>query len=133
MEPENFVPMVHRDGYYEVLLRGGIRVPEEHYADLCVTEEYVLCCYRTRCYELNLPTTFFTPARDTDGRPYRMGWTGFCVWAEEPKKVFRIYDVDGETLYLKYGAAYYKSVRRRFPVPDRRGLARRTGQLTMGN
>lgn len=97
------MPMVHRDGYYEVLLRGGVRVPEEHYADLCVTEEYVLCCYRTRCYELNLPTTFFTPARDTDGRPYRMGWTGFCVWAEEPKKVFRIYDVDGETLYLKYG------------------------------
>ena len=51
----------------------------------------------------------------------------------EPKKVFRIYDVDGETMYLKYGAAYYKSVRRRFPVPDRRGLARRTGQLTMDN
>lgn len=74
MEPENFVPMVHRDGYYEVLLRGGVRVPEEHYADLCVTEEYVLCCYRTRCYELNLPTTFFTPHGIlTD---VRTGWGG---------------------------------------------------------
>ena len=39
MEPENFVPMVHRDGYYE----------------------------------LNLPTIFFAPARDAEGRPYRMG------------------------------------------------------------
>ena len=48
MEPENFVPMVHRDGYYEVLLRGGVRVPEEHYADLCVSEEYVLRSNPTR-------------------------------------------------------------------------------------
>ena len=122
---QGFVPMLCHGDSYEVLLRGGVRVPAEEFRRMRVTAAYVLCCYRLRDYAFNRPTCFDVLQRDGQGREYVSVWTGFCVWAETPLRLFRIYDVEGETLYLKYGHAYYKSTRLHYPVRDRQGVARR--------
>lgn len=130
---QGFVPMAYRGGSYEVLLRGSVRVPEEAFRGMRVTAEYVLCCYRSRDYAFNRPTAFSVPATDGQGREYVSGWAGFCVWAEAPLRLFRIYDAEGDTLYLKYGHAYYKSTRMRFPVGDRKGVSRRLRLWPVGD
>lgn len=114
----------HGDSY-EVLLRGGVCIPAEEFPRMQVTASYVLCCYRSHDYVFNRPTHFAVPEHDAQGQEYVSRWAGFCVWAEAPLKLFRIYDVEGDTLYLKYGHAYYKSTRLRYPVCDRRGVSRR--------
>lgn len=122
---ERFVPMAYADGHYEVRLRGGICIPRDDYEySLRSTEAYVACFYPYRNYTFNRPTFFGIPERDADGREYILSWTGFFVWAEEPKKLYRVYHVSGDTVYLKYGSRYYRSVRGRMPVPDRRGATR---------
>lgn len=128
---EQFVPMAYDAGCYEVLLRGGLRIPAEDYGHLCSTPDYVACFYQYRNYRFNRPTFFGTPLIDADGRPYILAWRGFCVWAFDPKRVYRVYHVEGESVFLKQGSIFYKSLGRRPPVPDRAGLARRT-RLALG-
>lgn len=89
-----------------------------------------MCCYRPRDYAFNRPTCFGVPRRDELGRDYVPVWVGFRVWAEAPLWLFRIYDVEGDTLYLKYGHACYKSTRLHYPVRDCQGVARRLRLLT---
>lgn len=127
---EGFVPMSRRAEGYEVLLRGGVCVPASCYAShLRSTPDYVLCCYPMRDYAYNRPTCFDREERDSRGRPYMRSWGGFCVWASDPLKAYRVYGVDGDTLYLKYGPGYYKSTGMRPPVPDRVGVRRKLGLL----
>lgn len=113
---EGFVPMRYSNGYYEVRLRGGVRVPRSAYARLCRTDRYVACWYRYRDYDFNRPTCFIVPERDSDGREYILSWGGFCVWADDPERVYRVYGCEGNTLYLRYGSGYYRSCGFRPPV-----------------
>ena len=127
---EGFVPMSRRAEGYEVLLRGGVCVPASCYAShLRSTPDYVLCCYPVCDYAYNRPTGFGREERDSRGRPYMRSWGGFCVWASDPLKAYRVYGVDGDMLYLKYGSDYYKSTGMRPPVPDRAGVRRKLGLL----
>lgn len=126
---ERFVPMSCSAAGYRVLLRGGIEIPREEYGHLYSTEECVSCCYRYRNYGFNRPTYLGVPLLDESGRPYVLSWNGFCVWSCAPKKVYRVYHVEGETLYLKSGSSFYKSHRHRPPVLDRTGVSRRISQL----
>lgn len=117
---ERFVPMAYADGCYTVRLRGGISIPAEDYRlHLHSTDGYVACYYRYRNYTFNRPTYFGTPLQDAEGRPYILSWRGFCVWATDARRVYRVYAVDGDTVFLKYGARYYRSWRGHAPVGDR--------------
>ena len=122
---ERFVPMLCSGGVYRVLLRGGVEIPVYAYRMLYSTASCVSCCYRYRNYSYNRPTYLGTPRVDSRGRSYVECWGGFCVWSSAPKKVYRVYHVEGDTLYLKSGLTFYKSHRHRPPVPDRAGVARR--------